>query len=122
MVSWEMSVPEVAERRTARELFGAGKASSDCNNSCPSHYCYCPHCSLFYPLHHHYVGKKTHSACTGVVLDTTKFRTTVILEQAMLEMNMIDLVVSTYRVFFLTGTPPKSSKYKKVYLVRSTAT
>ena len=46
MVSWEMSVPEVAERRTARELFGAGKASSDCNNSCPSHYCYCPHCSL----------------------------------------------------------------------------
>ena len=50
----------------------------------------------FYPLHHHYVGKKTHSGCTGVVLDTTKFRTTVILEQAMLEMNMTDLVVSTY--------------------------
>ena len=49
----------------------------------------------FYPLHH-YIAKKTHSACTGVVLDTTKFPTTVILEQAMLEMNMTDLVVSTY--------------------------
>ena len=45
----------------------------------------------FYPLHH-YIAKKTHSACTGVVLDTTKFPTTVILEQAMLEMNMTDLV------------------------------
>ena len=44
----------------------------------------------FYPLHH-YIAKKTHSACTGVVLDTTKFLTIV-----MLEMNMIDLVVSTY--------------------------
>ena len=58
----------------------------------------------FYPLHH-YIAKKTHSACTGVVLDTTKFPTTVILEQAMLEMNMIDLVVSTYRVFFKLVPP-----------------
>ena len=99
MVSWEMSVPEVAERRTARELFGGGQSIIRLQQLVPQSLLLLSSLFPFFPLHH-YIAKKTHSACTGVVLDTTKFPTTVILEQAMLEMNMIDLVVSTYRVFF----------------------